>query len=68
LRVGNGTLEPMLARRKPGDKVTIHAFRRDELMCFEVTLAPAPANSVKLSARHPAAKAAVALRKGWLGR
>lgn len=68
LRVGNGTLEPMLARRKPGDKVTIHAFRRDELMCFEVTLAPAPANSVKLSARHPAPKTAVALRKGWLGR
>ena len=67
LRLGNGSLDDMLARRKPGDKVRLHAFRRDELMCFEVELAAAPASSVRLSRRRQAPKAAVALRKGWLG-
>jgi predicted metalloprotease with PDZ domain len=40
LRV-NGTpsnLDALLARYSVGDKVTVHAFRRDELMSFEVKL------------------------------
>jgi len=40
LRV-NGTapnVEALLARYRVGDKVTVHAFRRDELMAFDVTL------------------------------
>nr|WP_314545483.1 PDZ domain-containing protein [uncultured Massilia sp.] len=40
LRV-NGTpsnLEQLFARYRVGDKVTVHAFRRDELMAFDVTL------------------------------
>jgi predicted metalloprotease with PDZ domain len=37
LRVG-GNLEPMLARYQVGDAVSVHAFRRDELMAFSVTL------------------------------
>jgi predicted metalloprotease with PDZ domain len=31
-------VEALLSRFKVGDKVTVHAFRRDELMTFEVTL------------------------------
>jgi predicted metalloprotease with PDZ domain len=37
LRVG-GNLEPMLARYQVGDAVSVHVFRRDELMAFSVTL------------------------------
>ncbi|MFL6658368.1 MAG: M61 family metallopeptidase [Massilia sp.] len=35
---GPGSLDGMLARYKVGDTVKVHAFRRDELMTFEVTL------------------------------
>ncbi|MBD8529534.1 MULTISPECIES: M61 family metallopeptidase [unclassified Massilia] len=40
LRVnGNpSNVEALLARYRVGDKVTLHAFRRDELMAFDVTL------------------------------
>jgi predicted metalloprotease with PDZ domain len=40
LRVnGNpSNLDALLARYRVGEKVTVHAFRRDELMTFEVTL------------------------------
>ncbi len=37
LRVG-GALDTMLARYKVGDTVAVHAFRRDELMTFQVKL------------------------------
>ena len=33
-----GSLDGMLGRYKVGDTVTVHAFRRDELMTFEVKL------------------------------
>jgi predicted metalloprotease with PDZ domain len=40
LRVaGNpGSLDGLLSRFKVGDTVTVHAFRRDELMTFDVIL------------------------------
>lgn len=40
LRVnGNpSNVDALLSRYRVGDKVTVHAFRRDELMAFEVTL------------------------------
>jgi predicted metalloprotease with PDZ domain len=40
LRVnGNpSNVDTLLSRYRVGDKVTVHAFRRDELMSFEVTL------------------------------
>jgi len=68
LRVANAAgLETQLARRKAGDRVTLHAFRRDELMSFEVELAAAPADAVKLTVASGASPAARALRAGWLG-
>ena len=48
LRVG-GALETMLARYKVGDTVTVHAFRRDELMTFQVKLQGDRAPVVTLS-------------------
>lgn len=68
------TLKALLARRKAGDRIRVHAFRRDELMDFEVRLQAAPATEAKLALRaidqasaHAAHQAAGRLRKGWLG-
>ncbi|MGB7543346.1 MAG: PDZ domain-containing protein [Burkholderiales bacterium] len=38
LRIGQGGLDAMLAQRRPGERVTLHAFRRDQLQSFEVRL------------------------------
>jgi predicted metalloprotease with PDZ domain len=35
-------IEKLLRRRRPGESVAVHAFRRDELITTELTLAPAP--------------------------
>ncbi|HEX4870555.1 MAG TPA: PDZ domain-containing protein [Moraxellaceae bacterium] len=49
LRVTGATVEKALAARAPGDTVEVHAFRRDELMRFALTLAPAPADTCVLA-------------------
>ncbi|GHT81130.1 peptidase [Betaproteobacteria bacterium] len=67
LRVEGDTLTKQLTRRRAGERVEIHAFRRDELMRFEVELASAPADTVKLSVDAAAGKDAAKLRRGWLG-
>lgn len=54
LRVSMGSaganLEALLLRYRIGDAVTIHAFRRDELMRFVVKLAPDHAPALSLTA------------------
>ncbi|WP_461422777.1 M61 family metallopeptidase [Ketobacter sp.] len=49
LRVENGNLEKLLSRFQPGDQLTLHGFRRDELMTFEVTLKAPLADTVYLA-------------------
>ena len=66
LRVDSGTLPKLLERRCAGERIEIHAFRRDELMRFEVELASAPMNTVKLSLDDAHGKKAEKLRRGWL--
>jgi len=63
LRVTSTSLEKQLARRQPGDTITVHAFRRDELMMFKVGLDSPPADTAKLVVE----KHANLLRRGWLG-
>ncbi len=57
LRPGQAGLDAVLARRRAGERVEIHAFRRDELMSFEVQLARADADTCVLTetdgARRP---------------
>jgi predicted metalloprotease with PDZ domain len=67
LRVDERSLKQLLARRQPGDPVTVHAFRRDELLCVTVRLAAGPATEASLSLDEKAADPAVRLRRGWLG-
>ena len=43
------TLETLLSRYAPGDRVTIHVFRRDELRAFELTLATPAQNECVLT-------------------
>ncbi|SPA12668.1 putative Peptidase M61, glycyl monoaminopeptidase [Cupriavidus taiwanensis] len=63
VRAAPGQLDKLLARYRPGDRIELHAFRRDELQALPVTLAREPAAQFKLKAeggRHAA-------RSRWLG-
>ena len=62
LRATPAALDKQLDRHKAGDTVQIHAFRRDELMQFDVRLDPPTADTAKLSCPSPKH----ALLKGWL--
>jgi len=64
LRPGRAGLEAALARRRPGSRVAIHAFRRDELMRFEARLAHALADTCVLVEAIGRRR----LRERWLGR
>ncbi len=65
LRVTASNLETTLARYRVGDTIGVHAFRRDELMTFSVSL---KADSAQQYAFEPRDKpvAAAKLRKAWL--
>jgi predicted metalloprotease with PDZ domain len=45
----HNTVDTLLAHYQPGDRITIHVFRRDELRQFELTLAPAAQTVCKLN-------------------
>jgi predicted metalloprotease with PDZ domain len=55
LRIGRGGLDAALSKRRPGETVKFHAFRRDELHEFEVHLGAAPADTCVLT-ETPGAK------------
>ena len=68
IRVTPKTLDGRIAALRPGDRVQLHVFRRDELHEIGITFAAAPADTCVLRFdRRPPARAA-ALRRGWLGR
>jgi predicted metalloprotease with PDZ domain len=66
LRATPKTFPGLIARRRPGDTVRVHAFRRDELRELEVVLDAAPADTcvVEVDARDSAA--ARRQRRAWL--
>ncbi|MEO8136404.1 MAG: PDZ domain-containing protein, partial [Betaproteobacteria bacterium] len=68
LKVSGGNLQPFIDRAVAGETIEIHAFRRDELMIFAVTLAPAPLDTCWLTLRAGAPEGAVVLREAWLGK
>lgn len=67
LRITPESLDKLLARHQPGDSVELLAFRRDELMRFEVRLAAQAPPKFTLKIDPKAGKAAQRLRAGWLG-
>jgi len=59
-------LDDLGSRYSPKDKVMIHAFRRDELMTFELTLQAAPADTAQLKLKANLDEQALAIRQNWL--
>ncbi|MFA5522503.1 MAG: PDZ domain-containing protein [Castellaniella sp.] len=54
LRITDETgLKRVLAAWQPGDTVDVHVFRRDELRCFRLALAPPPLDDIHWQAPGP---------------
>jgi len=66
LRASTEAIEALLERRSPGERIPVHAFRRDELLTFDVELMTAPNDACYLSLRVDAPERAIVLRNGWL--
>jgi predicted metalloprotease with PDZ domain len=65
LRITASNLDALLARYRIGDVVVVHAFRRDELMTFQVSLQPHTAPQVTLAMQDKPVSG-VKLRDAWL--
>jgi predicted metalloprotease with PDZ domain len=65
LRVTPKTFEGRLGSYRPGETVQTHAFRRDELLVLNVTLAAPPADTCVLTVNDD--RSAATLRRRWLG-
>jgi predicted metalloprotease with PDZ domain len=59
-------IDGLLARYAAGDSIEVLAFRRDELMRFDVHLATQPPLKILLETKAKAGRSAEALRKRWL--
>jgi predicted metalloprotease with PDZ domain len=66
LRVTPDNLDKLLARYAAGDNVEVNAFRRDELMRFEVNLATEAPIRYALKVEQKETASARRLRSGWL--
>jgi predicted metalloprotease with PDZ domain len=73
LRIGESSWKSRLARRSPGDRVSIHAFRRDELLTFDIELESPRQEVVKLEVLTSGTRAegseadSLLRRTAWLG-
>jgi predicted metalloprotease with PDZ domain len=65
LRVTPDNFDNQLSRYRPGEAVTVHGFRRDELLVLDVTPAAAKPDAWSLSVNED--KAGARARKRWLG-
>lgn len=67
LRANQENIEKLLAWHRTKENVTLHAFRRDELMTFIVPIRKAPLDTCYLTPDEAADKTQLMLRQGWLG-
>ena len=67
LRATSANLDTLLSRYATGDVIEILAFRRDELMRFDVKLATQPPIKFSLEINEKSARVAQQFRQGWLG-
>lgn len=67
LKVSNGGLAAMLGAYRAGDVVTVHAFRRDELITVGLQLQAPPADRIELSLMAECDAEALQRRDEWLG-
>jgi predicted metalloprotease with PDZ domain len=66
LRLNEKQLESYLAASETGESLTIHAFRRDELMTFQLPTLPARANTCVLHLPENLAQEQAGLINNWL--
>lgn len=66
VKASTESIASLSAQRAAGERVSVHAFRRDELIEAEVELAPAPLDTCWLTLRDDADSNALALRDAWL--
>ena len=66
LRTRGDSLEKQVAACQPGDSVSVHVFRNDELRAFQVELQNAPADTCVLSLKEDVPEATVKRREAWL--
>ena len=67
LKVSAERLDAYARDSRPGDRVAVHAFRRDELIETTLEFAAAPDDTAFLAFDAAATNEAVALRERWLG-
>ena len=67
LRASVEAIEKLLRRRRVGETLAVHAFRRDELIAAALTLASAPDDTCWLSVDAAADDPTRARRAAWLG-
>lgn len=67
LRATQENIEKLLNYHRQRGAVTVHAFRRDELMQFEVPIRPAPEDTCYLTLNENTGKDNRARRNAWLG-
>ena len=67
VRASTASVNALLADRAPGERVSVHVFRRDELLQLEIELQAAPLDVCFLTVRPDATPQANALRRAWLG-
>src|SRR5690606_696498 len=61
-------LDAMLARKRPGSRLRVHAFRGDVLREFEVVAGKPPLTKARIEPDPKAKPQARRLLTGWLGR
>lgn len=67
IRANVQNLDKLLARSAPGERLEVHAFRRDELLHFEVLPQAAPADTCVLTLVSDVSPEVAARRQAWLG-
>jgi predicted metalloprotease with PDZ domain len=67
IRVTRENLDILVGGVAAGSEVTVHAFRRDELMRFQARPRPAPADTCELRLLPDAPSEAARRRAAWLG-
>ena len=66
VRASIDSLDKLLTTTRAGERIAVHAFRRDELMCFDVTLAEAPLDTCFLTLQADPSHEAALRRQRWL--
>lgn len=67
LRASRERIEHLCRTRLPGERIAVLAFRRDELMSFELALEQAPNDACWLALDEKATSEVLARRAAWLG-